>query len=393
MHIDRNCIRKLKPIDLFKDLSKNFLNSNDKAVPNILLLIGQAGIGKSFFCRRLQRDLLHTWSHSLGQKPEENLWLPVHIDCSQMGEFEVDAIAKTLKQKLHMTEEMVKILQAPEVCNIARPNLLFIFDGCDTAVQILLEEFFTFETDFQKYNIPYIIRAEKFNTVKLLITCREETLHNFKRREMLFAPTQGNESPQRCLNTQLFLQRRIEPFSNGQITRYLIKCYYCGLLQTYRNIESREDTNPTNLTQDPEYSQDFKDFKEFKYSKDSEDSEVSEESEQLSKRLSSSSGPIVKTVEKIIDSYKLREIARTPFMLKIIVELLPRIVTEHTLIKRGLLHSNNLAHLLLIERFIDEAIYSNARLGITTSSKKESEKNTHEQEEKNQNIRPFNYRN
>ena len=57
-----------------------------------------------------------------------------------MTEFEADAITKILKNELSLTEEGMKILQSPEASNIAKPNILIIFDGCDMAVQKLLEE-------------------------------------------------------------------------------------------------------------------------------------------------------------------------------------------------------------------------------------------------------------
>ena len=136
--------------------------------------------------------------------------------------------------ELSLTEEGIKILQNSEACNTTPPNILIIFDGCDTAVQKLLEEFLISDVGGEKYNISRIIGAERYKTVKILITCREESLQGIKRRELLFAPIQHEESLHRSPNSsRLLLQKRIEPFSDEQITRYLIKCCYYGII---RNI-------------------------------------------------------------------------------------------------------------------------------------------------------------
>ena len=222
-----------EPLDLLKDLRKQFLTSNKTIEPQVLLLTGQAGSGKSVFCRRLQRDLLYPWGSSSTQEIDDDLWFPIYIDYSLAKEFEADAITKILTNELSLTEKGTKTMQTSEACNTTPPNILIIFDGCDTAVQILLEEFLISDVGGEKFNIPSIIGAEKYKTVKILITCREESLQGIKRRDLLFAPIQHEESLHRSLkSSRLLLQKRIEPFSDEQITRYLIKCYYYGMLET-----------------------------------------------------------------------------------------------------------------------------------------------------------------
>ena len=341
---------KTDSLDLFKDLSKNFLNFNEAAVSNILLLTGQAGSGKSVFCRHLQKDLLSVWSSSLVQEAAVNPWFPIYVDCSLMKEFEVDIIAKTLRNELSVTEETLKILQTSEVSSITQPNLLIIFDGCDTAVQNLFEEFGTSELDSKKCSIPHIIGAEKFKTVKILITCREESLENIKPRELLFAPAQCKDSLQKFLNSgEFFLQRRIEPFSDEQITRYLIKCCFYGLLEAYSKKEIQKDENVISPSDLP------------------------------SNLLLSSSWVIVKNFERMIDSYKLRDIARMPFMLKVIVEVLPNISAENIFIQDPL-KAKTLTDYQLIERFIDKAIHLNAQLSLAASTKTEKKEGAEELE-------------
>ena len=280
-------------LDPLKDLRKHFLISDETRKSQVLLLTGQAGSGKSVFCRLLQRDLLSAWSSSFTQEIDDNLWFPVYIDCSFMKEFEAEAITKILKNELSLVEAGTKIMQTSEACNTTTPNILIIFDGCDAAVQKLLEEFLMSECDSEKYNIPHIIGAERYKTLKTLITCREESLQGIKRRELLFAPAQHKKQ---FYDSKLFLQRRIEPFSDEQIMRYLIKCCFHGLLETYNGAETQEGK------------------------------EVTQSSESPSNLLFSSSWVHVKNFESMIDSYGLREMARTPFMLKVIVEVLSSIV-------------------------------------------------------------------
>ena len=302
------------------------MTSDTAATPQVLLLTGQAGAGKSSFMRHLKTDLLTTWSAFLVQETGVNLWFPVYVDCSSMEEFKADAIAETLKNELSLTEEGIKILQTSDVSNIIRPNLLVIFDGCDTAVQKLLEEFSISELDSEKCNIPHIIGAEKFETVKIMITCREESLQGITRRESLFAPIQSGELLERPLSSQnLFLQRKIEPFSDEQITRYLIKCCFHGFLETFEKDEIQKDTNFNHLN-----------------------------------KLPSSSWIAVKNFERMVDSHGLREIARTPFMLKVIAGVLPSIAAENPA-EQDLSQAKTFMDYQLIERFIDRAIQLNAQ--------------------------------
>ena len=244
-----------------------------------------------------------------------------------MKEFEADAITKILKNELSLVEEGTKIMQTSEACNTTPPNILIIFDGCDTAVQKLLEEFLISELNHNKCNIPRIIGAEKYKTVKILITCREESLQGIKRRELLFAPIQHEELLHRSLNVpKLFLQRRIEPFSDEQITRYLIKCCFHGLLEASNETEIQEGEDLTQPSELP------------------------------SNLLPSSSWVTVKNFETMINSYGLREVSRTPFILKVSVEVLPSIVTEN-ISKQTPLQAKTLTAYDLIERFVTK-LYS-----------------------------------
>ena len=342
-----------EPFDLLKDIRKQFLTSDKTIEPQVLLLTGQAGSGKSLFCKHLQKDLLTTWNSSLLQETEENLWFPIYIDCSLMKKFETDTITRILKNELFITEEGTKIIQTSEACNIVQPNLLIIFDGCDTAVQTLLEEVLISQIDSQKCNIPCIIGAEKYQTMKILITCREESLSDIKQRELLFAPTQHEqheELSRRSLNsTRLFLQRRIEPFSDEQITMYLIKCCFQELLKT---------SNETKIQKGKDFTQPF---------------------ELLSNLLPSSSWATVKNFESMIDSYGLRKTARTPFMLRIMVEVLPIIVAKN-ISEQDQLKPKTLTAYHLIKQFIDIAIQLNAQLRLAALAKTKSEESANELE-------------
>ena len=85
-----------------------------------------------------------------------------------------------------------------------------------------------------------------------------------------------------------------------------------------------------------------------------ESKDLTRPSELPSNLLSSSSWIAVKNFERVIDSYGLREIARTPFMMKVIVEALPSIVAEN-FSGQDQLQAKTLTAQHLIERFIDRA--------------------------------------
>ena len=146
----------------------------------------------------------------------------------------------------------------------------------------------------------------------------------------MFAPIQHEQSLHKSSNSpKLFLQRRIEPFSDEQITRYLIKCCFHGLLGTSDEIEIQEGKDPI-----PELP---------------------------SNLLPSSSWVTVKNFENMIDRYGLREIARAPFMLKIIVKLLHSIAhsiappAPTNISEKNLSQAKSLTAYHLIEQFIDRA--------------------------------------
>ena len=279
-------------------------------------------------------DLLCRWNSSLTPEIDDNLWFPIYIDYSLMKEFEADAITKTLKNELSLTEEDMKILQTSKACDTTLPNILIIFDGCDTAVQKLLEEFLMLELDNKNCNVPSIIGAEKYNTVKILITCREESLQGIKRRDFLFAPIQCEELFHRSSNSSdLFLQRRIEPFSDEQITRYLRKCFFYKSLETSNETEIQENkdiTHPSELPPNLYPS-------------------------------SSSLWDAVKKFERTMDSHGLREIARIPLMLKMMVEVLPSIAADSISYQDQSQAKTHISY-QLIKQFIDGRNKSNSSL-------------------------------
>ena len=95
--------------------------------------------------------------------------------------------------------------------------------------------------------------------------------------------------------------------------------------------------------------------------------------------LSSSSWTTVKNFERMIDSYGLRKIARTPFMLKVIVEVLSRIIPEN-ISEQAPLEPKTLTGYQLIEQFIDNAIFLNAQLRLAALTKKESDEDANKLE-------------
>ena len=83
----------------------------------------------------------------------------------------------------------------------------------------------------------------------------------------------------------------------------------------------------------------------------------------------------------------LREIARTPFMLKVMVEVLPSIAAE-TFSEENLLQTKAFTNYNFIEQFINRAIYLNAQMKSTASLKTEGKKDANELEE-NKVLKPL----
>ena len=123
------------------------------------------------------------------------------------------------------------MLQTSGPHNYQLPNLLIIFDGCDTAIHKLLRNSTKSKLDISKHNLPNKIGLEKFTTVKLAFTCREETFQCVTERHIIFEPKSIDKSHELPFAPKLLLQRSVELFSDDQITAYIRKCSYYGLMK------------------------------------------------------------------------------------------------------------------------------------------------------------------
>ena len=114
-------------LELSYEISRQFLTSQSSKDPRILLLTGQAGSGKSFFCQHLQREILFTW-HKIQELDDDENWFPIYVELSSLKNPKSEAISETLARKLSLTEEEISLLRTTDPTNLKLPRLLFIFD-------------------------------------------------------------------------------------------------------------------------------------------------------------------------------------------------------------------------------------------------------------------------
>ena len=287
----------LASIELAFDINKTLFENNGTNSPKVLLLPGQAGIGKSFFCRYFQRELLSSWRKPESQEADDRNLFPVYVELSTLKNPNSEAISETLARELSLTEEEILLLKTSNLSNL---QLVFLFDGYD---QIQNLHDLSVDRGLYKNNFCVSNKIESWRNAKVIITCREENLQEIKRRDLLFSPIEestNNTSELKPIPGSFF-QRRIEPFSNEQISCYLIK--YC----CFRQIEAVEG---------------------------GEDEEQSPSSMKVPSILIKHSGikswKLVKKFEKMIDDSKLRSFARIPSMLWIMT-IASHNVSSHSL--------------------------------------------------------------
>ena len=309
------------PIKLAFELKKGFLHWNATNTPNVLLLTGQAGIGKSLFCHHLQKDLLNVWKCSQNQENDERLWFPIYVDPSRLKEINAMTIMEIMIQDLNLTEEEIQTLQGTESRIL---NVMFIFDGCDRYMQKALEQIATKGNDLTKYNLWKKLGTEIWKNARFIATCREETLLGLKKSDLtkLFAPLLPKQDSL-PLFSELFMQRKIAPFSDERITSYLKNCYFFDFLSVPTE-SNRESTNDNLNTEGLRTSSSWNQVKQF---------------------------------EELIDHYDLREVARTPFMLKVMNSVLASFAAEDNN-RLNLNERKSLRGYYLIEHFVDHEIKS-----------------------------------
>ena len=270
-----------------------------------------------------------------------------------------EALSETLARELSLTEEEISFLRNTDQTNLKLPRLLFIFDGYDEIEDIhAFHSLHSLESkeEFLKHNFfeRNKIHEESWKNAKFIITCREEHLQKVQRKELLFGPLDG-DSAELAIKPGSCFESTIKPFLDEQITSCLKKyCYFKQL-----------DLHPAELSQESKLG------------------------------ASVSSWFQVQKFEKVIDNYHLREIARMPFMLWVICEVLPKMTSENfeKLGKDGSTQVKTLVMRFLLEYFVSQTTKTNLkRTAETTDSsanQKECKSDLEEEEKENQIVDPY----
>ena len=319
-------------LELSYEIKREFLASQSLKDPRVLLLTGQAGAGKSFFCQHLQSQILSNWYQNPEPGDDEN-WFPIYVELSSLKNPKSEAIAETLARELSLTEEEISVLRTSDPSNLKLPRLLFIFDGYDE-----IEDIHAFHSPDSReelmkhglFELSKIHDDKSWKNAKFIITCREENLQEVHSKGLLFGPVSDDSGS--------FLERRIEPFSDEQISHYLKK--YCIFEQF-----SLRPALVNCLTSD-------------------------------SSEKSNSWGQ-VQLIEQLIDRYALRENARVPFMLWVICKLLPKITSEdfERMGAEDSTQAKALSSRFLLDLFVSETIKTHLKrtFEATNSSKNQEE--------------------
>ena len=176
-------------LELSYETKRRLLNCENSS--KILLLTGQAGSGKSFFCQHLQREILSNW-HTNPESSHEN-WFPIYVEVSGLKNLKSEAISETLARKISLTKEEISYLRTTDQTNLKLPRLLFIFDGYDEIEDIHSFHSLDSKEELVKHNFFELnkIHEESWKNAKFIITCSEENLQKVQRKELLFGPLDG----------------------------------------------------------------------------------------------------------------------------------------------------------------------------------------------------------
>ena len=146
------------------------------------------------------------------------------------------------------------------------------------------------ERNDYEHNLSREMEIMLWKNTKLIFACREECFQESRHKDQLIAPLNPNNSP----IPNLFAQERIASWSNNQISCFLRKCYMFGRL--ILSEETKNDPTSTDSAASP--SKSLRIWRK------------------------------VDSFEKRIDEIGLREVARIPFMLLVIIDVLPDMKLE-----------------------------------------------------------------
>ena len=277
--------------ELAIDMQKRFLNQDSRA--RLLLLTGEAGIGKTLFCRYLLKNLLFEWQN---ENIDEMQWLPILIRPNARGEIHTIDITEAIVNELHLTENELKLLQNSHQIR-GCPSVLLIFDDFDHTArrlnpnqregQLLQNNFYkaqtTLETDWKN--------------AKIIVCCREQSFPHGIKKEYLFGRIEDNSK--RSLVPGTFLEYSIQPFSDRDIASFLKK---------YITMKF-----PVNLGESGQHG--------------------------FHSQIRNS-WDLVKEIEKIISFYNLKELAKIPNLLAMAVDVVIDMVGKGRLSIRESLPEN-----------------------------------------------------
>ena len=314
--------------ELTPAIARDFLDSN---VAKALLLAGEAGSGKSVFCTHFQRELLIAEdldSHGFGS----GAWLPIYTDLSRLKNPKSEAISETLARELALTSEEIHLLQTLEPSNVLLPRLLFIFDGYTSIENVQRLHALFSDQDYVSNNFCTLnqINENSWKNAKFIITCREEDLQYVKRRDLLFAPL-SSRSTELSSVPGSFLQMKVEPFADDQITSYLRKYLF---LHSSASANGEKEAQPAATS-------------------------------------NSSLWSLAERYEKMLDDTNLREVSRTPFMLWVLCHILPNIAEMHIEQLNGIntIQVKPLNRRFIVSYFIDQVMTSIAKKTLVLQEK------------------------
>ena len=206
----------LEPSELTFEIQKRFLDPS--SVAKVLLLTGEAGIGKTLFCRHLQKTLLDSYDDP-HKSANEIGWIPIFIDLSYSKQANPDMtilLSEILKQELSLTESEIELIQGNDSNNLLA-KFVFIFDGYDH----LTREQYKASTvnDYIQNNFCILSGFENFwRSAKIIVASRSEAFTKIPSRELLFGPIDMTTNK---VFSGSFLEFVLQPFNDVQISSYL----------------------------------------------------------------------------------------------------------------------------------------------------------------------------
>lgn len=224
--------------ELFEHITNNYLNSKQ----NVLLLLGDAGTGKTTFVQFLSKHLKQNLKGSV------TLYIQLAL-----YENPTHGLIESHLRRLGLSDIQIKHLKGHQ-------KFFIIIDGYD-------------ETDKGQYQNLYATnRLDQWNA-QIIIACRSSYLYNAQNHKLLFCPIKKNNPNYSGLN-----ELSIVPFEDSQIENYITKFL----------------NNPP------------------------EELEIDEDWQEVQKYL-----------DHIDQLPGLRELIRTPFLLRVLMEVLPQIVSNY----------------------------------------------------------------